>query len=233
MERWNSVFGILFTTFFAILLYPEIHQDSKLVFICCALAIIITFIHLFCNHIDRSVCVNVVSELILSEINEHEISFDIQQIQEQYPKVDWYQELKIQKVTQSLDSRFLNETVFPALFDQDCSICLQSFKYPVVTLCGHVFCQECILPVFSNQISLFPLCPLCRYNLISEAFLVPFLSIVKEILMVDQKKSDIGITRYPGNKCDLIVYGSKQSLIQLSEKIKQLSQFKIKNIDCH
>ena len=43
---------------------------------------------------------------------------------------------------------------------EDCSICLDDLKTPVITPCGHVFCRACIEPVIQSAQT--PLCPMCR-----------------------------------------------------------------------
>ena len=42
----------------------------------------------------------------------------------------------------------------------DCSICLDDLKSPVITLCSHVFCRTCIERVLETVKP--PTCPLCR-----------------------------------------------------------------------
>ena len=42
----------------------------------------------------------------------------------------------------------------------DCSICLDDLKSPVITPCAHVFCKACIEAVIENMKP--PACPLCR-----------------------------------------------------------------------
>ena len=42
----------------------------------------------------------------------------------------------------------------------DCSICLDALKAPVITSCAHVYCKECIERVIDATKP--PLCPLCR-----------------------------------------------------------------------
>ena len=39
-----------------------------------------------------------------------------------------------------------------------CSICLLGFEYPILTDCGHHFCQACIAPIVSKNRN----CPLCN-----------------------------------------------------------------------
>ena len=43
---------------------------------------------------------------------------------------------------------------------EDCSICLDDLKTPVITPCGHVFCRACIETVIQTLKP--PTCPLCR-----------------------------------------------------------------------
>ena len=42
----------------------------------------------------------------------------------------------------------------------DCSICLDDLKTPVITPCAHVFCRPCIERVIDTIKP--PICPLCR-----------------------------------------------------------------------
>jgi len=42
----------------------------------------------------------------------------------------------------------------------DCSICLDDLRSPVITPCGHVYCRACIEQVIQTQKP--PACPLCR-----------------------------------------------------------------------
>ena len=50
------------------------------------------------------------------------------------------------------------EFVDPLPDELKCSICLLVFKDPILTDCGHLFCQACIAPVSSRN----PRCPLCN-----------------------------------------------------------------------
>lgn len=43
---------------------------------------------------------------------------------------------------------------------EDCSICLDDLKSPVITPCAHVYCRQCIERVLETSRP--PLCPLCR-----------------------------------------------------------------------
>ncbi|PRP83549.1 putative DNA repair helicase rad5,16 [Planoprotostelium fungivorum] len=43
----------------------------------------------------------------------------------------------------------------------ECSVCLEVRTEPTATICGHIFCRECIY----NTINLSPLCPMCRHTL--------------------------------------------------------------------
>ena len=56
-------------------------------------------------------------------------------------------------------ARLLQIEFVDALPDElKCSICLLVFKDPILTDCGHHFCQACIAPVSSRN----PRCPLCN-----------------------------------------------------------------------
>ncbi|XP_048732232.2 helicase-like transcription factor isoform X3 [Ostrea edulis] len=45
--------------------------------------------------------------------------------------------------------------------DEECAICLDSLKHPIITRCAHVFCRGCIEAVIKNEM-LNAKCPLCR-----------------------------------------------------------------------
>ena len=47
----------------------------------------------------------------------------------------------------------------------DCSVCLEYLKSPVITPCAHVFCKTCIETVLDTVVP--PSCPLCRRTPIS------------------------------------------------------------------
>ena len=52
---------------------------------------------------------------------------------------------------------------------EDCSICLDDLKTPVITPCGHVFCRTCIETVIQTLKP--PTCPLCRGGVSKKALL--------------------------------------------------------------
>ena len=52
----------------------------------------------------------------------------------------------------------------------DCSICLDDLKSPVITPCAHVFCKACIEAVIENMKP--PSCPLCRRSPMSSKTLL-------------------------------------------------------------
>lgn len=35
--------------------------------------------------------------------------------------------------------------------DEECSVCLDSIRLPVITHCAHVYCRPCIAQVISNE----------------------------------------------------------------------------------
>ncbi|XP_071768487.2 helicase-like transcription factor [Centroberyx gerrardi] len=45
--------------------------------------------------------------------------------------------------------------------DEECSVCLDSVRLPVITHCAHVYCRPCIAQVISTQQEM-ARCPLCR-----------------------------------------------------------------------
>ncbi|XP_047467982.1 helicase-like transcription factor [Mugil cephalus] len=45
--------------------------------------------------------------------------------------------------------------------DEECSVCLESVRLPVITHCAHVYCQPCIAQVISTEKDM-ARCPLCR-----------------------------------------------------------------------
>lgn len=46
----------------------------------------------------------------------------------------------------------------------DCAVCSDSIKDITSTICGHIFCEECILEAIKSQGK----CPLCRRTLTTE-----------------------------------------------------------------
>ncbi|TPX65466.1 hypothetical protein SpCBS45565_g05120 [Spizellomyces sp. 'palustris'] len=51
--------------------------------------------------------------------------------------------------------------------NEDCCVCLDTLKEPVVTPCAHVFCKACISEVKSTN----PVCPMCRGDLENKVLL--------------------------------------------------------------
>uniref|UniRef100_A0A8B9RAG3 Helicase-like transcription factor n=1 Tax=Astyanax mexicanus TaxID=7994 RepID=A0A8B9RAG3_ASTMX len=54
--------------------------------------------------------------------------------------------------------------------DEECAVCLDSLRQPVITHCAHVFCKPCICEVIQSQ-QLAAKCPLCRANIKSTELL--------------------------------------------------------------
>jgi SWI/SNF-related matrix-associated actin-dependent regulator of chromatin subfamily A3 len=52
---------------------------------------------------------------------------------------------------------------------EECPICMDSFRSPVITACAHVFCNECVERVIQEQRK----CPMCRNELPDVTSLVP------------------------------------------------------------
>ncbi|KAL7832447.1 hypothetical protein AOLI_G00299950 [Acnodon oligacanthus] len=48
--------------------------------------------------------------------------------------------------------------------DEECSVCLESLRQPVITHCAHVFCKPCICEVIQSQTG-GARCPLCRADI--------------------------------------------------------------------
>ncbi|XP_059208866.1 helicase-like transcription factor isoform X2 [Centropristis striata] len=48
--------------------------------------------------------------------------------------------------------------------DEECSVCLDSIRLPVITHCAHVYCRPCIAQVIGNQQET-SRCPLCRSDI--------------------------------------------------------------------
>ncbi|ESO86899.1 hypothetical protein LOTGIDRAFT_146013 [Lottia gigantea] len=46
--------------------------------------------------------------------------------------------------------------------DEECSICLDSLKHPVITPCAHVYCRTCIENVIQQNNTMTTACPMCR-----------------------------------------------------------------------
>ncbi|KNC99573.1 uncharacterized protein SPPG_04962 [Spizellomyces punctatus DAOM BR117] len=55
----------------------------------------------------------------------------------------------------------INKLVEADQNNEDCCVCLDTLKEPVVTPCAHVFCKACISEVKSTN----PVCPMCRGDL--------------------------------------------------------------------
>lgn len=56
-------------------------------------------------------------------------------------------------------------------FDFDCSICFSEVEDPVVTLCGHLFCWECIYKWGTRS----SICPVCK-NICTLSSIIPIYS---------------------------------------------------------
>ncbi|XP_028251174.1 helicase-like transcription factor [Parambassis ranga] len=52
-------------------------------------------------------------------------------------------------------------TVLASGSDEECAVCLDSVRHPVITHCAHVYCRPCIAQVISTQ-ETSARCPLCR-----------------------------------------------------------------------
>jgi hypothetical protein len=50
--------------------------------------------------------------------------------------------------------------------DKKCPVCFDSLQRPSVTLCGHVYCTECIMAVVKSTKQ----CPICRKKLTQRGF---------------------------------------------------------------
>jgi len=61
--------------------------------------------------------------------------------------------------------------------DFECSLCFRVFYQPVTTICGHVFCKQCLFSSLKYSIQ----CPLCRHKL--ETSLVQHKYAVNVVLM--------------------------------------------------
>jgi len=42
--------------------------------------------------------------------------------------------------------------------DEECAICLDALKSPVITHCAHLFCRPCIIQVINADKAILPLC---------------------------------------------------------------------------
>ena len=52
---------------------------------------------------------------------------------------------------------------------EDCPVCMDTMRSPVITACAHAFCTECIEKVIETQHK----CPMCRAELVNNETLVP------------------------------------------------------------
>ncbi|KAK3589957.1 hypothetical protein CHS0354_034979 [Potamilus streckersoni] len=67
------------------------------------------------------------------------------------------------QLTHALQEKLIGTliTVLSSGSDEECAICLDGLKSPVITHCAHVYCRPCIEAVIKNERPE-PKCPLCR-----------------------------------------------------------------------
>jgi hypothetical protein len=77
--------------------------------------------------------------------------------------LDWLDNMPIQPPAIDNDAMIENAVILPdppSSLNTDCSICLEQFKCPTATLCGHVFCKSCINLALNSRQS----CPSCNMD---------------------------------------------------------------------
>jgi SNF2 family DNA or RNA helicase len=98
------------------------------------------------------------------------------------------------------------------LEEEICCICMDEFKIPAMTACGHIFCSYCLKESLLHKNE----CPMCKANLIG-----------KEVFLINKKpKNDINplISKYGSKLGKLILY--IKSLIEIeTSKIIIFSQW--------
>ncbi|KAM8747029.1 E3 ubiquitin-protein ligase TRIM21-like isoform 1-T1 [Acanthopagrus schlegelii] len=82
-----------------------------------------------------------------------------------------------------------------------CSICMETFKDPVTTGCGHSFCEKCLdRSLMINEAA----CPLCKEHLSKTPKVNIILRTVVEQMIKSQEKDDNEYTGEPGEvACDI------------------------------
>ncbi|XP_040908146.1 nuclear factor 7, ovary-like [Toxotes jaculatrix] len=91
--------------------------------------------------------------------------------------------------------------------DLTCSICLAIFTDPVMLLCGHSFCRECITDALSTQ----PQCPHCRLAVPKEGNYLPTNHILKNLAEKEAAK----LRSEPGNNKEVV-----ELCLEHEEKLK-------------
>ncbi len=80
------------------------------------------------------------------------------------------EENKVVDVMDQANRRALQDVLQLKIDSQEeCPICMDSFRNPMITACTHVFCSECVERVIQEQHK----CPMCRNELPDVASLVP------------------------------------------------------------
>jgi SWI/SNF-related matrix-associated actin-dependent regulator of chromatin subfamily A3 len=80
------------------------------------------------------------------------------------------EENKVVDVMNQANRRALQDVLQLKIDSQEeCPICMDSFRSPMITACAHVFCNECVERVIQEQHK----CPMCRNELPDITLLVP------------------------------------------------------------
>lgn len=80
------------------------------------------------------------------------------------------EENKVVDVMDQANRRALQDVLQLKIDSQEeCPICMDSFRNPMITACAHVFCNECVERVIQEQHK----CPMCRNELPDISSLVP------------------------------------------------------------
>ncbi|XP_074614398.1 helicase-like transcription factor [Acropora palmata] len=76
--------------------------------------------------------------------------------------IEWLQALAMNPSPDHDPQRLINDLLveLSSGVDEECLVCLDSLVDPVITRCGHAFCQHCIMNIISSE-NMAPNCPLC------------------------------------------------------------------------
>lgn len=87
--------------------------------------------------------------------------------------------------------------------DEECAICLDGLKEPVITHCAHVFCKRCIDAVIQSE-KPHPHCPLCRGNVDTDKLLAPSIEELNQ--QKDTEQMDISANTWKSSaKVDALI----------------------------
>lgn len=88
--------------------------------------------------------------------------------------------------------------IAPNLENEECMICLENFTNPVITNCGHIYCEDCLKMSYNIK----PECPLCRNDISNNKY---YLIVNKK----NESNMDFNIYKY-GSKMAKIIEKCKE-----------------------